>query len=73
MAATYTINDDPSERIDFAGPYYVAGQALMVRTEDEEPITAPEDLSDTGDPGLLGQRAPRRRRTSASTSARRTS
>jgi len=46
VAATYTINDERAERIDFAGPYYVAGQALMVRTEDAETITAPEDLSD---------------------------
>ncbi len=46
VAATYTINDERAERIDFAGPYYVAGQALMVRTEDAEAITAPEDLSD---------------------------
>jgi len=47
VAATYTINDERAERIDFAGPYYVAGQALMVRTEDEETITSPDDLSDT--------------------------
>ncbi|WP_380167953.1 transporter substrate-binding domain-containing protein [Jannaschia sp. R86511] len=47
VAATYTINDERAERIDFAGPYYVAGQALMVREEDAETITAPEDLSDT--------------------------
>ena len=46
VAATYTINEERAERIDFAGPYYVAGQALMVRTEDAETITAPEDLSD---------------------------
>ncbi|MFC6850763.1 glutamate ABC transporter substrate-binding protein [Aquipuribacter hungaricus] len=47
VAATYTINDTRRERITFAGPYYVAGQALMVRTEDAETISAPEDLSDT--------------------------
>ncbi len=47
VAATYTINDERAERIDFAGPYYVAGQALMVREEDAETISAPEDLSDT--------------------------
>ena len=46
VAATYTINEERAERIDFAGPYYVAGQALMVRTEDAETITTPEDLSD---------------------------
>ena len=46
VAATYTINEERAERIDFAGPYYVAGQALMVRTEDAETITTPDDLSD---------------------------
>ncbi len=46
VAATYTINDERAERIDFAGPYYVAGQALMVREEDASTITSPEDLSD---------------------------
>ena len=46
VAATYTINEERAGRIDFAGPYYVAGQALMVRTEDAETITTPDDLSD---------------------------
>jgi len=46
VAATYTINDERAERIDFAGPYYVAGQALMVRVEDAETITSPDDLGD---------------------------
>jgi glutamate transport system substrate-binding protein len=43
VVATYTINDKRKERITFAGPYYVAGQALMVR-KDESAITKPEDL-----------------------------
>ena len=46
VAATYTINDERAERIDFAGPYYVAGQALMVRA-DEDRVSGPEDLSNT--------------------------
>ena len=46
VAATYTINEERAERIDFAGPYYVAGQALMTRVEDAETITSPDDLAD---------------------------
>ncbi|MGJ7440405.1 glutamate ABC transporter substrate-binding protein [Aquipuribacter sp. MA13-6] len=46
VAATYTINDERAERIDFAGPYYVAGQALMVRVEDAATVTSPDDLGD---------------------------
>ena len=43
VVATYTINDKRKQRITFAGPYYVAGQSLMVR-KDEMAITKPEDL-----------------------------
>lgn len=40
---TYTINDNRKRLVGFAGPYYVAGQGLLVRT-DEEDIKGPEDL-----------------------------
>ncbi len=43
VAATYTINDKRKERISFAGPYYVAGQQLMVKS-DNSAIKGPEDL-----------------------------
>ncbi|MFP5334823.1 MAG: glutamate ABC transporter substrate-binding protein [Actinomycetes bacterium] len=43
VVATYTINDKRKERISFAGPYYVAGQQLMV-TSDNDTITGPDDL-----------------------------
>ncbi len=43
VAATYTINDKRKERISFAGPYYVAGQQLMVAA-DNTTITKPDDL-----------------------------
>lgn len=43
VVATYTINDERKERIDFAGPYYVAGQHIMVPA-DEESITGPESF-----------------------------
>ena len=44
VVATYTINDKRKEVVDFAGPYYVAGQALMVRADDDS-ITSSADLA----------------------------
>lgn len=41
--ATYSITDERKERVDFAGPYFVAGQDILVR-EDETEIEGPEDL-----------------------------
>jgi glutamate transport system substrate-binding protein len=43
VVATYTINDKRKERISFAGPYYQAGQDLMVK-ENDSTITGPETL-----------------------------
>jgi glutamate transport system substrate-binding protein len=43
VAATYTINDERKKRVDFAGPYYVAGQQIMTRKGDTT-ITGPESL-----------------------------
>ncbi|MFF9143629.1 glutamate ABC transporter substrate-binding protein [Streptomyces sp. NPDC014861] len=40
---TYTINDKRKELVGFAGPYYEAGQSLLVRT-DENDIKGPQDL-----------------------------
>lgn len=40
---TYTINDKRKEQVGFAGPYYMAGQDLLVR-KDETEITGPETL-----------------------------
>lgn len=48
VVATYTINDKRKERVSFAGPYYVAGQQLMVKS-DNETITGPDDLKDNPD------------------------
>jgi glutamate transport system substrate-binding protein len=47
VVATYTINDARKERISFAGPYYEAGQALMVRSDDDT-ISGPDDLREAG-------------------------
>lgn len=44
VVATYTINDDRKQVVDFAGPYYVAGQSLLVRADDDS-IDGPEDLA----------------------------
>ncbi len=43
VVATYTINDARKERVSFAGPYYVAGQDLMVAA-DNTTITGPDSL-----------------------------
>ncbi|MFD3324870.1 glutamate ABC transporter substrate-binding protein [Streptomyces sp. NPDC058701] len=41
---TYTINDNRKKQVGFAGPYYMAGQSLLVR-KDEKDIEGPEDLA----------------------------
>ncbi|MEV0473084.1 glutamate ABC transporter substrate-binding protein [Streptomyces prunicolor] len=41
---TYTINDMRKKLVGFAGPYYMAGQSLLVRT-DENDIHGPQDLA----------------------------
>lgn len=43
VIATYTINDKRKQVVSFAGPYYEAGQALMVN-KDNTTITKPEDV-----------------------------
>ncbi|WP_159703699.1 glutamate ABC transporter substrate-binding protein [Arthrobacter sp. 18067] len=43
VIATYTINDARKEKVAFAGPYYEAGQALLVNKDDTS-ITKPEDV-----------------------------
>ncbi len=48
VVATYTINDERKERITFAGPYYVAGQQLMVKS-DNDTINGPDDLKSNPD------------------------
>lgn len=44
IIATYSISESRKKSIDFAGPYYVAGQDLLVRT-DEKDITGPDSLN----------------------------
>lgn len=41
---TYSINDKRKEQIDFAGPYFVTGQGLLVRKDADE-VTKLEELN----------------------------
>ncbi|GAA1468720.1 glutamate ABC transporter substrate-binding protein [Microbacterium thalassium] len=43
VVATYTINDDRKEVVSFAGPYYMAGQSILVLADNED-IMSEEDL-----------------------------
>ena len=45
VVATYTINDERKKIVDFAGPYYVAGQDIMVKKGNPEQIGGPDDLA----------------------------
>jgi glutamate transport system substrate-binding protein len=43
VVATYTINDERKKVVDFAGPYYEAGQSIMVLKSNTD-VKGPEDL-----------------------------
>ena len=45
VVATYTINDKRKQVVDFAGPYYVAGQDIMVKKGNPLAIQGPDDLA----------------------------
>lgn len=44
IVASYSINDKRKAEVDFAGPYFLAHQDLLVRADDKS-ITKPEDLN----------------------------
>jgi glutamate transport system substrate-binding protein len=44
VAATYTINDTRKQKVGFAGPYYVAGQSILVK-KDNSAITGLSSLA----------------------------
>jgi glutamate transport system substrate-binding protein len=45
VVATYTINDKRKQVVDFAGPYYEAGQDIMVKKGNPLGITGPDALA----------------------------
>lgn len=47
VISTYTINDARKEVVDFAGPYYIAGQDILTRREwiDDGTITGIDDVN----------------------------
>ena len=44
VIATYTINDDRKKIVSFAGPYYEAGQDILVLAGNPEGIAGPDDV-----------------------------
>ena len=44
IVATYSITDERKQRVQFAGPYFISGQDLLVRA-DEDSIGGPDDLT----------------------------
>ncbi|MDR6861634.1 glutamate ABC transporter substrate-binding protein [Phycicoccus sp. 3266] len=44
VVATYSITDARKEKVSFAGPYFIAGQDLLVRADDSS-ITGPDSLT----------------------------
>ncbi|SCL57611.1 glutamate ABC transporter substrate-binding protein [Micromonospora chersina] len=42
VVATYTINDERKKKVNFAGPYFIAGQDLLVKADST--IAGPEGL-----------------------------
>ncbi|MFI9582851.1 glutamate ABC transporter substrate-binding protein [Streptomyces sp. NPDC052236] len=45
IAATYSINDERMKKVDFAGPYLLAHQDILIRADDTS-FKSPDDLND---------------------------
>ncbi|MFF5505227.1 glutamate ABC transporter substrate-binding protein [Streptomyces roseolus] len=45
IAASYSINDERAEKVDFAGPYFLAHQDVLIRADDDS-VKRPSDLND---------------------------
>ncbi|WP_024806126.1 glutamate ABC transporter substrate-binding protein [Nocardia sp. BMG51109] len=43
IVGTYSITDQRKQKVDFGGPYYIAGQSLLVRADNNE-ITGPDTI-----------------------------
>jgi glutamate transport system substrate-binding protein len=56
---TYTINDGRKKQVSFAGPYFVAGQDLLVKVDDTS-ITGPETLQGKRVCSVIGSSSIRR-------------
>jgi glutamate transport system substrate-binding protein len=46
VIASYSINDERRQVVGQYGPYYITGQQLLVREEDKDRITGPQQLAD---------------------------
>ena len=46
IVATYSITDARKEKVDFAGPYLITGQSLLVKADNTD-ITGPESLQNS--------------------------
>jgi glutamate transport system substrate-binding protein len=55
VIATYTINDERKEVVSFAGPYYIAGQDILVAAGNPEGIDGPEWFTDNPDATVCTQ------------------
>lgn len=55
VIATYTINDTRKELVGFAGPYYIAGQDILVAAGNPEGITGPEWFTENPDATICTQ------------------
>jgi len=55
VIATYTINDARKELVGFAGPYYIAGQDILVAAGNPEGITGPEWFTENPDKTVCTQ------------------
>ncbi len=44
VVATYSITDKRKDKVSFAGPYFIAGQSLLVRSDNSD-VTGPESLN----------------------------
>lgn len=45
IVGTYSITDTRKEKVDFAGPYFIAGQSLLVRSDNTDITGPPESLN----------------------------
>ncbi len=53
IVGTYSITDTRKEKVDFAGPYFIAGQSLLVRSDNTD-ITGPR-IAEQQQEAVLGE------------------